>query len=35
MTEITLDGSKETDRVEIIVKMSSGETYRVKDELMT
>ena len=35
MTEITLDGSKETDRVEIMVKMSSGETYRVKDELMT
>ena len=35
VTEITLDGSKETDRVEIIAKMSSGETYRVKDELMT
>jgi hypothetical protein len=34
VTEITLDGSKETDRVEILAKMSSGETYRVRDELV-
>jgi hypothetical protein len=34
VTEITLDGSKEADRVEIIAKMSSGETYRVYDELV-
>jgi len=34
VTDITLDGSKETDRVEIIAKMSSGETYRVYDELI-
>jgi hypothetical protein len=34
VSEITLDGSKETDRVEIIAKMSSGETYRVRDELL-
>ena len=34
VTEITFDGSKETDRVEIIAKMSSGETYRVYDELV-
>lgn len=34
VSEITLDGSKETDRVEIIAKMSSGETYRVRDELV-
>jgi len=34
VTEITLEGSKETDRVEIIAKMSSGETYRVYDGLV-
>ena len=34
VTEITLDGSKESDRVEIIAKMSSGETYRVYDDLV-
>jgi hypothetical protein len=34
VTELTLEGSKETDRVEIIAKMSSGETYRVYDELV-
>jgi hypothetical protein len=34
VTEITLDGSKEADRVEILAKMSSGETYRVRDELV-
>jgi len=34
VTELTLDGSKEVDRVEIIAKMSSGETYRVYDELV-
>ena len=32
--EITLDGSKQTDRVEIIAKMYSGETYRVYDDLV-
>jgi hypothetical protein len=35
VTEITLDGSKETDRVEIIARMSSGETYRVYDDLVS
>jgi hypothetical protein len=35
VTEITLDGSKESDRVEIIAKMSSGETYRVYDSLVS
>jgi hypothetical protein len=35
VTDITLDGSKETDRVEIIAKMSSGETYRVYDNLVS
>jgi hypothetical protein len=34
VTELTLEGSKETDRVEIIARMSSGETYRVYDELV-
>jgi len=34
ITEIILDGSKETDRVEIIAQMSDGETYRVYDELV-
>ncbi len=34
VSEITLEGSKETDRVEIIAKMSSGETYRVYDALV-
>jgi len=34
VTEILLDGSQETDRVEIIAKMSSGETYRVYDDLV-
>ena len=34
VTEITLEGSKETDRVEIIAQMSSGGTYRVYDELV-
>jgi hypothetical protein len=34
VNELTLDGSKETDRVEIIAQMSSGETYRVYDELV-
>jgi len=34
ITEITVDGSKETDRVEIIALMSSGGTYRVYDELV-
>jgi hypothetical protein len=34
INEIILDGSKETDRVEIIAKMSDGGTYRVYDELV-
>ena len=34
VNEITLDGSKETDRVEIIAQMSNGGTYRVYDELV-
>ena len=34
VTELTLDGSKKTDRVEIIAKMTSGQTYRVLDELV-
>ena len=34
VTELTLDGSRETDRVEIIAKMTSGQTYRVLDELV-
>jgi hypothetical protein len=33
-SEIILEGSEETDRVEIIAEMSSGETYRVYDELV-
>ena len=35
VNEITLAGSKEPDRVEIIAKMSTGETYRVYDDLVT
>ena len=35
ITEIILDGSKETDRVEIIALMSDGTMYRVYDELVT
>ena len=34
LNEVTLAGSKETDRVEIIAKMSTGETYRVFDDLV-
>ncbi|RPI37743.1 MAG: zinc ribbon domain-containing protein [Methanoregulaceae archaeon] len=34
ITEISLEGSRETDRVEIIAKMPDGETYRVYDELV-
>jgi hypothetical protein len=34
VTEIILDGTKETDRVEIIARMSTGETYRVYDDLV-
>jgi hypothetical protein len=34
ITEIILDGSKETDRLEIIALMSDGETYRVYDKLL-
>jgi len=34
ITEITLDGSKEADRVEIIAKLPDGKTYRVYDELV-
>lgn len=32
--EIILDGSEDTDRVEIIAKMTDGRTYRVFDELV-
>ena len=35
VNEIPLAGTKEPDRVEIIVKMSTGETYRVYDNLVT
>ncbi|MCX6683709.1 MAG: hypothetical protein NTZ37_03140 [Methanoregula sp.] len=35
VNEIILAGSKEADRVEIIAKMSSGETYRVYDDLVS
>ena len=35
ITEIILDGSKGADRVEIIAKMTSGESYRVYDSLVT
>lgn len=31
--EVTLEGSKETDRVEVILKLYTGQTYRVIDEL--
>ena len=34
-SEITLAGSKEADRVEIIAKMYSGDTYRVYDKLVS
>jgi hypothetical protein len=33
-TEIVLEGSKDTDRVEIVAKMSDSRTYRVYDELV-
>jgi hypothetical protein len=35
LNEITLAGTKEPDRVEIIAKMSTGETYRFYDNLVT
>ncbi|MDD4137296.1 MAG: zinc ribbon domain-containing protein [Methanoregula sp.] len=35
ITEIVLEGSKETDRVEIIAFMTDGGTYRVYDELVS
>jgi hypothetical protein len=34
VTEITLDGSRETDRVEILATMTTGGSYRVYDELV-
>jgi hypothetical protein len=34
VSEITLDGSKEADRVEIIAHMSDGKAYRVYDQLV-
>jgi hypothetical protein len=34
MTRSVVGGSKETDRVEIIAKMSCGEPYRVYDDLV-
>jgi hypothetical protein len=33
-SELTLDGSKGTDRVEVIANMFTGQSYRVKDELV-
>jgi hypothetical protein len=35
ITEITLDGSKGTDRVVVIANMYSGQSYRINDELKT
>jgi hypothetical protein len=35
LNDISLIGSKEPDRVEIIAKMSTGETYRFYDNLVT
>lgn len=32
--EVTLQGSKSTDRVEVIVRLLSGKTYRVIDEMV-
>jgi hypothetical protein len=32
--ELILDGSKGTDRVEVIARMYNGKSYRVKDELL-
>lgn len=34
-TELTLDGSRQTDRVEVIAYMHTGLNYRVKDEQLT
>jgi len=34
VNEISLEGSEEADRVEIIAKMADGQTYRVYDELV-
>lgn len=34
-TERTLDGSRLTDRVEVIAHMHTGQDYRIKDELLT
>ena len=33
-TELVLEGSKATDRVEVIAYMHNGQSYRIKDELM-
>jgi hypothetical protein len=35
VTEIVLEGSKGTDRIEVIAKMYNGQSYRVKDQLLT
>ncbi|MFA6225297.1 MAG: hypothetical protein WC620_03720 [Methanoregula sp.] len=35
VNEIILDGSEQTDRVEIIALMSDGKTYRVYDDLVS
>ena len=34
-TELTLEGSKGSDRVEVIAKMYNGQTYRVYDDLLS
>jgi hypothetical protein len=34
VAEVTLDGSNKTDRVEIIARMSTGQAYRVFDDLV-
>lgn len=34
-TELVLDGSRGTDRVEVIAYMHTGKNYRVKDEMVT
>jgi hypothetical protein len=35
VSEVVLNGSKTTDRVEIIAKMYNGQTYRVIDKVLT
>jgi len=33
-TEIFLDGSKGNDRIEVIANMYTGQSYRVRDEML-